>query len=76
MTPRYLKIKDAARYSSIGEKRLVQMVQKGILRGCQDVGNKNAWIVDRFSIDEYWDSQMPEQTIKQNVLAFLERRPE
>ena len=73
MNPRYLKLKDAVKYSAIGEKRLVKMTIDGTLRGCQDVGNKGAWIIDRYSIDQYWDSQMPDQTVKENVVAFLSR---
>lgn len=52
--PRWMKLKDAARYSSIGEKRLKQLAIDQKIDGYQDPDDKrNGWIFDRLSIDQY-----------------------
>lgn len=70
---RWLKIGDAVQYSAIGKKRLVRLCKDGSIRGYQDNENKGAWIIDRYSIDEYHESRMPNTEIKNNVVAFLRR---
>ena len=58
--PRWLKLKQAAKYSSIGEKRLVVLATQGRIKGCQDPDSgRNDWIFDRLSIDAYRERQQP-----------------
>jgi len=52
--PRWLKIKEASIYSSIGVKRLKELALKKKIRAFKDQDIKtNAWVFDRLSIDEY-----------------------
>lgn len=56
--PRWLKLKVAAEYSAIGQKRLIELAESGNIRGFQDPDSKRGdWIFDRFSLDKYRDSQ-------------------
>lgn len=51
---RWLKLKEAALYSSIGRKRLVQLAENGKVAGFQDPDSgRGDWIFDRQSLDEY-----------------------
>lgn len=51
---RWLKLKEAALYSSIGRKRLVQLAENGRVTGFQDPDSgRGDWIFDRQSLDEY-----------------------
>jgi len=53
-TGRWLKLKEAALYSSIGRKRLVQLAENGKVTGFQDPDSgRGDWIFDRQSLDEY-----------------------
>lgn len=56
--PRWLKLKTAAAYSAIGQKRLIELAESGNIRGFQDPDSRRKdWIFDRFSLDKYRDSQ-------------------
>jgi len=58
--PRWLKLKQAAKYSSIGEKRLISLAVQGRIKGFQDPDSgRNEWIFDRLSIDAYRERQQP-----------------
>lgn len=62
---RWLKLKDAAHYSSIGEKRLKELAKRGLVQGYQDEDLKRGdWVFDRHSLDKYWESQLNDDTIK------------
>ena len=51
---RWLRLREAARYSAIGEKRLVALADAGTVRGFQDPDSgRHDWVFDRVSIDEY-----------------------
>jgi hypothetical protein len=53
--PRWLRLKAAAQYASIGEARLRELVAQGVIHGASDPGNKRGdLVVDRESIDRYW----------------------
>ena len=73
MLNRWLKLSSAVSYSAIGKKRLVRMCVNGELKAYQDQHNKMAWIIDRESIDQYHESHMPSDLVKQNVIEFLGR---
>lgn len=52
--PRWLKLKQAAIYSSIGQNKLIKLSQIGKLLGFQDTDSKRKdWIFDKRSIDKY-----------------------
>jgi hypothetical protein len=56
--PRWMKIKEAALYSSIGQKRLIELTNNKIIIGFQDPDHgHNHWIFDRLSLDEYRNAQ-------------------
>jgi hypothetical protein len=59
--PRWLKLKSAAKYSAIGQKRLVQLAKDGVIVGFSDPDHGNHhWIFDRHSIDAYREAQAAE----------------
>ena len=78
--PRWLSARKAAEYTSrlIGEKRIIQMIQAGTLRGGRDKGRKDSpWFVDKESIDDYFQRQSDEvQAAVDDVLirAGLKKR--
>ncbi|WP_300458648.1 hypothetical protein [Desulfobacula sp.] len=52
--PRWLKLKQAAMYSSIGRSELVRLASEGSIEGFQDKTIKTKpWIFDKESIDGY-----------------------
>jgi len=52
--PRFLKLKQAAEYASIGQKELIQLVKDRKIQGMQDLTKKTKpWIIDRKSLDQY-----------------------
>jgi hypothetical protein len=56
--PRWLKLKVAAEYSAIGQKRLIELAEMGHVRGFKDPDSgRSDWIFDRFSLDTYRESQ-------------------
>ena len=60
--PRWIRLKDAMAYSSIGRDRLKELAQSGHIRGFKAPDNRRGdWIFDRQSLDEYRLSQVPEQ---------------
>lgn len=51
---RWLKLKQAALYSGIGQKRLKTLAELGDIIGYQDPDSgRNDWIFDKESIDDY-----------------------
>jgi hypothetical protein len=59
MLARWIKLKEATRYSAIGKDRLIRLAECGIIKGSQDPDSKRGdWIFDRLSIDSYRESQM------------------
>lgn len=51
---RWIKLKPAARYSSLGEHRLKDLARQGIIIGYPDPESKRGdWIFDKESIDKY-----------------------
>ena len=54
MIPRWLSITDAREYCPLGEKRLIELVQIGEIKGGRLPGDKRgAWFIDRESLDRY-----------------------
>ena len=51
---RWLKLKPAARYSSIGTQKLKRLAENGMITGFPDPDSgRGDWIFDRHSIDSY-----------------------
>jgi hypothetical protein len=53
-----MKLKEAAWYSKIGHKRLIQLAQDGHIKGFQDPDSgRGDWVFCRYSLDEYRENQ-------------------
>ncbi len=50
--PRWLKLKQAVEYGSMGEKRLKKLAMNGEIDGYPE-NRRGDWIFDRYSIDKY-----------------------
>jgi hypothetical protein len=58
MLKRWLKLKAASEYASIGQHRLKELALKKTIRGFQDPDSKRGdWIFDVKSLDEYRERQ-------------------
>lgn len=74
ISPRWIKLIPAAKYSSIGKDRLKDLAKKGIIIGFSDPDNKRGdWLFDKESIDNYQLKKAPE-TIKQKMVEFHARK--
>lgn len=73
ITPRWIKLVPAVKYSSIGKDRLKALAKKpdSIIIGFPDPDSKRKdWIFDRESLDKYRINQDPKNIVKQKLLAF------
>jgi hypothetical protein len=71
--PRWLKLKSAAKYSSIGQKKLIQLAQLRKIDGFQDDSLKTKpWIFDKNSIDKYRSKQSEEFNNSENEKIALD----
>ena len=69
-SPRWLKLKQACQYSSIGKDRLKQLAEMGDIVGFQDPDSKRRdWIFDRLSLDAYRFRQAND--IEKKAVEFL-----
>jgi hypothetical protein len=74
ISPRWIKLVPAVKYSSIGKDRLKALAKKGIIRGFSDPDNKRGdWLFDKESIDKYRLRQAP-QTIEEKLLEIKSKR--
>ena len=72
--PRWMDLKKASWYSSIGQKRLKQLAKAGAVKGFKDPDDgRNGWIFDRYSLDKYRHDQDPDKEIDQKVLEIMGR---
>ncbi len=72
--PRWMRLRDAARYSAIGRKRLVALAQNRDIKGWQDPDSgRGDWIFDRLSLDAYREAQDPEPTLDQKALDIVRK---
>jgi hypothetical protein len=72
--PRWLKLKDASRYSAIGKQRLIKLAEHGLVSGFQDPDSgRSDWIFDRLSLDHYRMSQSGDLEIEAKALDILRR---
>jgi hypothetical protein len=69
---RWLTLKEAAYYSSIGKSRLISMAKEGTVKGFQDTDSgRREWIFDILSIDTYRERQSTIPTYHEKALAIL-----
>ena len=69
--PRWLKLKQAAIYSSIGQNKLILLSQIGKIKGFQDSDNKRKdWIFDKLSLDQYRLNQSKTDNNNNKKIAF------
>ena len=75
--PRWMKLKTAALYSSIGIHRLKDLAESGTIKGFQDPDDgRGGWIFDRLSIDKYRESQAcvsGNQAVNQKAMDMLRK---
>ncbi|RZB36328.1 MAG: hypothetical protein SRB2_02153 [Desulfobacteraceae bacterium Eth-SRB2] len=72
INPRWLNLKEAARYSGIGKERLKKLADESHIKGFQDPDDKRGkWIFDRYSLDQYRENQAGR--IRQKALKILKR---
>lgn len=70
--PRWISLKDAARYSHIGSHRLIELAKQGVIRGVRDPDSRRKdWIFDRVTIDAYREDQMSQPTIREKAIAIM-----
>ena len=72
MHPRWMKLKDATRYSAIGKTRLIGYAKSGAVDGFQDPDDRNAWVFDRLSIDSFRESQNTNALADKTALEIWE----
>jgi len=74
LTPaRWLKLKAAAEYAAMNDKRLVELAKAGVVRGYKDPETKRGdWIFDRNSLDDYRERPFKGMvTPKEKALAIM-----
>jgi len=71
--PRWLKLKPAAIYSSIGQKELIRLAIARKIDGFQDLSLKTKpWIFDKESINQYRAKQVEEFNNNENEAIALD----
>jgi hypothetical protein len=69
---RYMSLKQAAVYSGIGQKRLIQLAKEGKIKGQKRTELKRGdWSFDKESIDRYWHKPFDE--VKDETKSILDR---
>ena len=69
---RWIKLKEATQYASMGKARLINLALIGVIRGVQDPDSKRGdWIFDRLSIDHYREAQMNQFSAREKALEIL-----
>jgi len=74
MSPRWLKLKAACEYASLGQHRLKELAFRGVIRGYPDPDSgRGDWIFDRLSLDAYRESPLKGQVSpKQKAMMIME----
>jgi hypothetical protein len=73
IAPRWLKLKAAVEYCPYGQKKIIELIKEGKIKGGQMSDNKDGWFVDKLSLDQYMDSQCQSDEISQKVVEYCER---
>jgi hypothetical protein len=74
LNARWLKLKPAAQYSSLGEHRLKDLAARRVIRGFKDPDSKRGdWLFDKESIDAYRMRQAGNgATAREKALAIMQ----
>ena len=72
---RYMTLKQASIYSGIGQKKLIELAQKGLIRGKrrEDI-SRGDWSFDKESIDRYWHKPFLERELTAQRILDRTRR--
>lgn len=71
IAPRWMKLKQAAAYSNIGQKRLKDLAKRKLIAGYIDPNSgRGDWIFDKKSIDVY--RQKPLKQVKSDAKKILD----
>lgn len=74
--PRWLSLKQAAVYASIGRQRLKVLAREGVVAGGPDPDDgRGGWIFDRKSLDNYREAQLGSDVVAAKVAELLAMRP-
>ncbi len=71
INPRWLSLKEAARYACIGKARLIRLAKDNSIIGFPDSTDRGDWIFDRESIDRYRLSQYEVPLIEEEARSIL-----
>ena len=76
-TPRWLKLKAAAKYSGLGIHRLKALADAGEIIGGkvrvgQDVDGRRDWVFDRFSLDAFMQAQLRPAQVDATVAGIAQ----
>lgn len=72
ISPRWLSLREACRYSNLGKHRLKRLAAAGMIKGAPDPDNKRGdWIFDRLSLDSYRESQLLIPSTREKALAIM-----
>lgn len=72
ISPRWLTLRQAMKYSNIGRDRLIQMAKDGIIRGDQDKIGTSKWFFDKKSIDDYHEAFFKHGVTDDTIKRLLE----
>jgi len=71
--PRWMSIKDAKKYSPLGETLLLRLLDAGKIKGGRVVDDKRKTrFIDRLSLDRYMESMCETSTVEKEALAICE----
>ena len=72
--PRWLTLRQASAYCGINDRRLIELIRDGKIKGGQhqDKGNKD-WFVDRLSIDKYMEAMTLGNRFQEKILEVRRR---
>jgi len=70
---RWISLKEAARYSNIGQKRLISLAESSVVVGFKDPDSgRGDWVFDRESLDEYRLNQADPSRDRDKVLRLMQ----
>jgi len=69
---RWLSLKEAMEYCPYGEKKLIELIKEGEIDGGQSQHKKNAWFIDRKSIDKHFEGMYKNTQVRIDKLKIVE----
>ena len=76
---RWMTVRQATRYCPYGYKKLIGLIQEGVIQGGQLSDNKDAWFLDRLSLDSHIEShckkpkRVNSKEVQNNIVDFVRR---